>query len=89
MRFYKAEKPMNPKERVWPAIMIVPTTDAVEPLALALDAPKTSAYPFIDDWKGQFGLCLKYSNQLQHTSIGYIAADIRHQRFMWKIHNCG
>ncbi len=28
---------MNPKERVWPAIMIVPTTDAVEPLALALD----------------------------------------------------
>ena len=37
MRFYKAEKPMNPKERVWPAIMIVPTTDAVEPLALALD----------------------------------------------------
>jgi len=53
MRFYKAEKPMNPKERVWPAIMIVPTTDAVEPLALALDAPKTSAYPFIDDWKGR------------------------------------
>ena len=29
MGFYKAEKPMIPKEAIWPAMMIVPTADAL------------------------------------------------------------
>jgi hypothetical protein len=54
MGLHKAEKPMNSKEFVWPAIMIVSTANTVKPFALAQDAPKTSAYPFIHYRKGRF-----------------------------------
>ena len=54
MGLYKAEKPMNLKEFVWPAKMIVTTANSVKPFALTQDAPQTSAHPFIDDRKRRF-----------------------------------
>ena len=59
MGFYKAEKPMSSKELVWPAIMIVATADPVKPYALAQDAPKATAHPFVDDREGPFATMLE------------------------------
>jgi hypothetical protein len=59
MGFYKAEKPMTSKERVWPAIMIVAPTDPVEPYALAQDAPKSAAHPLVNQREGPFATMLE------------------------------
>jgi hypothetical protein len=54
MGFYKAEKPMIPKESVWSAIMIVSAADSVKTDALAQDTAKAAPYPFVYDRKGPF-----------------------------------
>jgi len=54
MGFYKAEKSMNPKESVGPAVVIVSSANAMEPYAFAQYAPKTSSHPFVHYGKGRF-----------------------------------
>jgi hypothetical protein len=51
MGFQKAEKSRSPKECVRPSKLIVARADAVEPLAIAQDAPKPSPHPFVDHGK--------------------------------------
>ena len=59
MGFYKAVKPLNPKEPVGPSKMIVSSADAMESFAFAQDAPEASPHPFIHDRKGWFVAVLK------------------------------
>ena len=59
MGFYQAEKPMIPKEAVWPAIMIVASTDPVKTHPLAQNTAKAPPHPFVYDRKGPFAAMLE------------------------------
>ncbi len=59
MGVFKAEKPMIPKELVWPALMIMPSTNAFEPYTLSQDTSNPAAHPRVNRGKGPLVAMLK------------------------------
>ena len=59
MGVYKAEKPMILKELIWPALMIMSSTNAFEPYTLSQDASNPASHPTVYRGKGPLITVLK------------------------------
>ena len=59
MGVYEAEKPMIPKELIWPALMIMSSTNAFKPYTLSQDVSNPATHPTINRGKGPLVAVLK------------------------------